>query len=99
MVNRIGAVPRIKGITVCQEGDAAQFFNDIRYGFYIVRPKERQVTQFTKVHLDGNELMVKINFVNSCSLADLLQLFGLANTEPGSEIGKKYICFFHIGSP
>ena len=38
-----------------QKRESAAIFNHIGNSFYVIRPEERQISQFAEMHLDGHE--------------------------------------------
>lgn len=85
----------IEGVTVGEEGLAAQFFHHISHRLGVVGAEEAQVAQLTKVHFDGHKLIVHVHFTNSGGTDETLQFGGKTLAQLGAEIGVIYFCFFH----
>jgi hypothetical protein len=74
---------RIKGVAIGQEGFATQFFDQIGNGFRVIGAKIRKVAQFAKMHLDGNELPIKIDVLIPAAIIKRRSL--LVKESPGRE--------------
>ena len=95
VVDGILAAAGIQRVAVGQKGPAAQLADQIRHGFYVVRPKEGIVSQLAEVHLDGHELVLQVDAADVGGPAQLSQFYTLADAGEGTEIREKYLRFFH----
>ena len=73
MFKGILSAARIHRITICQKRLATQRFYQISHCPGIIRAKEAQIAQFTKMHFNGYELTVHIQLLNACFFQQFLQ--------------------------
>ena len=88
MLQCIFSAARIQSIAVCQKGQSALLFAQICHCLCIVRTKESQISQLTKMHLDGYKLAFHINIPDSGCNTKLFQLVNLASANRASKIRK-----------
>ena len=88
MLQCIFSAARIQSIAVCQKGQSALLFAQICHCLCIVRTKESQISQLTKMHLDGYKLAFHINIPDSGCNTKLFQLVNLAGANRASKIRK-----------
>ena len=88
MFKRILAAARIKRVAVCQERHASVFFDDIRNNLCVVRAQKGEISEFSEMHLDGDELAVHVDFFHAGFFDQTGKLFSERNTDFCSEIGE-----------
>ena len=74
MIQPILPSPYIQGVAVGEEGLATPLFHEICHRLGPVGPQEGQIARFTKVHFDGHELPVEVDFAHPGSFHEAGQL-------------------------
>ena len=95
MLQRILPPTGIQGVAVGQEGHAAQALDHIGNHLGIVGPQEGQVARLSKVHLDGHQLVVKIDLPNPGGADQLFQLVEQVLARTAAQVRVINLCLFH----
>ena len=76
----------IHSITVCQERFTTTSFNEFNHCSCIIGTQIAQVAQFTKMHFDGNEFTVKIDFAHTRAFHQTCQFLNTAFIQTTAEV-------------
>ena len=77
----------VEGVAVGEEGDAPQLLHHVGHRLGVVGPQERQVPRLAEVHLDGHQLVVKIDLPDARPADELFQLVQQAHARTAPEVG------------
>ena len=91
VLKRVFAATHIERIAVGEEGLAAQLLHDIRDGAGVVGAQKAQVAQLAKVNLDGDELVLKVDLLNSGVTDEALELVELALASMRAQVGEVHL--------
>ena len=78
VLERVFTATDIERVAVGEEGLAAQLLHDIRDGASVVGAQKAQVAQLAKMDLDGDELVLKVNLLDTGVTDEALELVELA---------------------
>ena len=98
MIQSILSTPYIEGVAVGQEGLTTQLLYKIHHGPGVVGSQIGQISRFPKVELNGNVLVLKVDFVHACRQDQAAQLLLKILSHSSAESGKINLCFFHGSS-
>ena len=96
VLQRIFAAAGVKGVAVGQKRLAAQLLDHVGHRFGVVGAQKAQVAQLAEMHLDGDKLALHVDLFNAGLFHQPLELGGQALAQPGAEIGKVDLRFFHL---
>ena len=88
MLESIFATSYIQRVAIGKEGLAAQLLDDIGHGARIIGAQKTQVSQLAEVDLDGDELVLKIDLVDSRAIDQALELIELALAAMGAQVSE-----------
>ena len=91
MIQPILPSPYIQGVAVGEEGLAAQLLDDIRDGTGVVGAQKAQVAQLAKVNLDGDELVLKVDLLNTGATDEAFELVELALASMRAQVGEVHL--------
>ena len=91
VLERVFAATHIERVAVGEEGLAAQLLHDIRDGASVVGAQKAQVAQLAKVNLDGDELVLKVDLLNSGVTDEALELVELALASMRAQVGEVHL--------
>ena len=91
VLERVFAATDIERIAVGEEGLAAQLLHDVRDGAGVVGAQKAQVAQLAKVNLDGDELVLKVDLLNSGVTDEALELVELALASMRAQVGEVHL--------
>ena len=91
VLERVFAATDVERVAVGEEGLAAQFLHDIRDGAGVVGAQKAQVAQLAKVNLDGDELVLKVDLLNSGVTDEALELVKLALASMRAQVGEVHL--------
>ena len=91
MIEAVLAAADVQGVAVHEEGPPAQVADDIHQHPGIVGPQVGQIAGLAEVHLDGDVLVLEINFVDPRRQDQTRELLDLVLLERGVKIGKIYL--------
>ena len=92
VLERIFAATHIERVAVGEEGLAAQLLHDIRDGAGVVGAQKAQVAQLAKVNLNGDELVLKVDLLNTGATDEALELVELALASMRAQVGEVHLC-------
>lgn len=100
VVESLFAPADIEGVTIGEEGFAAEALDEVAEGSGVVGAKEGEVAGFAKVGFDGHEAPLEVDGVDACLKEELFE-FGLkAITHGGGvEVGEVDLCRGHGCAP
>ena len=88
VLERVFAATDVERVAVGEEGLAAQLFYDVRDGAGVVGAQKAQVAQLAKVNLDSNELVLKVDLLNTGAANEALELVELALASMRAQVRK-----------
>ena len=91
VLERVFAATDIERVAVGEEGLAAQLLHDIRDGAGVVGAQKAQVAQLAKVNLDSDELVLKVDLLNSGVTDEALELVELALASMRAQVGEVHL--------
>ena len=91
VLERVFAATDIERIAVSEEGLAAQLLHDIHDGAGVVGAQKAQVAQLAKVNLDGDELVLKVDLLDTGVTDEALELVELALTSMRAQVGEVHL--------
>ena len=91
VLERVFAATDIKRVAVGEEGLAAQLLHDIRDGAGVVGAQKAQVAQLSKVNLDSDELVLKVDLLNTGAADEALELVKLALASMRAQVGEVHL--------
>ena len=91
VLERVFAATDIERVAVGEEGLAAQLLHDIRDGASVVGAQKAQVAQLTKVNLDSNELVLKVDLLDTGASDEALELVELALASMRAQVGEVHL--------
>ena len=92
VLERIFAATHIERVAVGKEGLAAQLLHDVRDGSGVVGAQKAQVAQLTKVNLDGDKLVLKVDLLDTSAADEALELVELALASMRAQVGEVHLC-------
>ena len=93
VLERVFAAAHIERVAVGEEGLAAQLLDDIRDGAGVVGAQKAQIAQLAKVNLNGDELVLKVDLLNTGATDEALELIELALASMRAQVGKVHLCW------
>ena len=91
VLERVFAATDIKRVAVGEKGLAAQLLHDIRDGAGVVGAQKAQVAQLAKVNLDGDELVLKVDLLDTGASDEALELVELALASMRAQVGEVHL--------
>ena len=91
VLERVFAATDIERIAVGEEGLAAQLLHDVRDGAGVVGAQKAQVAQLAKVNLDGDELVLKVDLLDTGVTDEALELVELALASMRAQVGEVHL--------
>ena len=91
VLERVFAATDIERVAVGEEGLAAQLLDDIRDGAGVVGAQKAQVAQLAKVNLDSDELVLKVDLLNSGVTDEALEFVELALASMRAQVGEVHL--------
>ena len=91
VLERVFAATHIERIAVGEEGLAAQLLHDIRDGAGVVGAQKAQVAQLAKVNLDGDELVLKVDLLDTGVTDEALELVELALASMRAQVSEVHL--------
>ena len=91
VLERVFAATDIERVAVGEEGLAAQLLHHVRDGAGVVGAQKAQVAQLAKVNLDGDELVLKVDLLNTGVTDEALELVELALASMRAQVGKVHL--------
>ena len=91
VLERVFAATDIERVAVGEEGLAAQLLHDIRDGAGVVGAQKAQVAQLAKVNLNGDELVLKVDLLNTGATDEALELVELALASMRAQVGEVHL--------
>ena len=91
VLERVFAATDVERVAVGEEGLAAQLLDDIRDGAGVVGAQKAQVAQLAKVNLDGDELVLKVDLLNTGVTYEALELVELALASMRAQVGEVHL--------
>ena len=91
VLERVFAATDIERIAVGEEGLAAQLLHHVRDGAGVVGAQKAQVAQLAKVNLDGDELVLKVDLLNTGVTYEALELVELALASMRAQVGEVHL--------
>ena len=91
VLERVFAATDIERVAVSEEGLATQFLHDVRDGAGVVGAQKAQVAQLAKVNLDGDELVLKVDLLDTGVTDKALELVELALASMRAQIGEVHL--------
>ena len=91
VLERVFAATDVERVAVGEEGLAAQLFYDVRDGAGVVGAQKAQVAQLAKVNLDSNELVLKVDLLNTGAANEALELVELALASMRAQVRKVHL--------
>ena len=91
VLERVFAATDVERVAVGEEGLAAQLLHDVRDGAGVVGAQKAQVAQLAKVNLDGDELVLKVDLLNTGAADEALELVELALAAVRAQVRKVHL--------
>ena len=91
VLERVFAATDIERVAVGEEGLAAQLLHDIRDGAGVVGAQKAQVAQLAKVNLDGDELVLEVDLLDTGVTDEALELVELALASMRAQVGEVHL--------
>ena len=91
VLERVFAATHIERIAVGEEGLASQLLHDIRDGAGVVGAQKAQIAQLAKVNLDGDELVLKVDLLDTGVTDEALELVELALASMRAQVGEVHL--------
>ena len=91
VLERVFAATDIERVAVSEEGLAAQLLHHVRDGAGVVGAQKAQVAQLTKVNLDGDELVLKVDLFDTGVTDEALELVELALASMRAQVGEVHL--------
>ena len=91
VLERVFAATDIERIAVGEEGLAAQLLHDVRDGAGVVGAQKAQVAQLAKVNLDGDELVLEVDLLDTGVTDEALELVELALASMRAQVGEVHL--------
>ena len=91
VLERVFAATHIERIAVGEEGLAAQLLHDICDGAGVVGAQKAQIAQLAKVNLDGDELVLKVDLLDTGVTDEALELVELALASMRAQVGEVHL--------
>ena len=91
VLERVFAATDVERVAVGEEGLAAQLLDDVRDGAGVVGAQKAQVAQLAKVNLDGDELVLKVDLLNTGATNEALEFVELALASMRAQVGKVHL--------
>ena len=93
VLERVFAAADIERVAVGEEGLAAQLLYDIRDGTGVVGAQKAQIAQLAKVNLNGDELVLKVDLLNTGATDEALEFVELALASMRAQVGEVHLCW------
>ena len=87
MLERVLAAAHVERVAVREEGLAAQLLDHVGHDPGVVGAQETQVAELAEVDLDGNELVLEVNLVDSGTEDEPPELVELALLGVRAQVG------------
>ena len=91
VLERVFAATHIERVAVGEEGLAAQLLDDIRDGAGVVGAQKAQIAQLAKVNLDGDELVLKVDLLDTGVTDEALEFVELALASMRAQVGEVHL--------
>ena len=91
VLERVFAATDIERVAVGEEGLAAQLLHHVGDGASVVGAQKAQVAQLAKVNLNGDELVLKVDLLNSGVTDEALELVELALASMRAQVGEVHL--------
>ena len=91
MLERIFAAADVERVAVGKEGLAAQLLHDVRDGAGVVGAQKAQIAQLAKVNLNGDELVLKVDLLNTGAANEALEFVELALASMRAQVGEVHL--------
>ena len=91
MLERVFAATDIERVAVGEKGLAAQLLDDIRDGAGVVGAQKAQIAQLAKVNLNGDELVLKVDLLNTGATDEALEFVELALASMRAQVGEVHL--------
>ena len=91
VLERVFAATDVERVAVGEEGLATQLLHDVRDGTGVVGAQKAQVAQLAKVNLDGDELVLKVDLLNTGAANEALELVELALASMRAQVGEVHL--------
>ena len=91
VLERVFAATDVERVAVGEEGLAAQLLHDVRDGTGVVGAQKAQVAQLAKVNLDGDELVLKVDLLDTGVTDEALELVELALASMRAQVGEVHL--------
>lgn len=91
VLERVFAAAHIERVAVGEEGLAAQLLHHVGDGAGVVGAQKAQVAQLAKVNLDGDELVLKVDLLNTGVTDETLELVELALASMRAQVGEVHL--------
>ena len=85
------AATDVERVAVGEKGLAAQFLHDVRDGAGVVGAQKAQIAQLAKVNLDSDELVLKVNLLDTGAADEALELVELALASMRAQVGEVHL--------
>ena len=88
----VGALEAVvERVAVGEEGLAAQLLHDVCDGAGVVRAQKAQIAQLAKVNLDGDELVLKVDLLDTGAANEALEFVELALASMRAQVGEVHL--------
>ena len=91
VLERVFAAAHIERVAVGEEGLAAQLLHHVRDGAGVVGAQKAQVAQLAKVDLDGDELILEVDLLDTGATNEALELVELALASMRAQVGEVHL--------
>ena len=91
VLERVFAATDIERVAVGEEGLAAQLLHHVGDGASVVGAQKAQVAQLAKVNLNGDELVLKVDLLNTGVTDEALELVELALASMRAQVGEVHL--------
>ena len=91
VLERVFAATDVERVAVGEEGLAAQLLHDIRDGASVVGAQKAQVAQLAKVNLNGDELVLEVDLLNTGATDEALEFVELALASMRAQVGEVHL--------
>ena len=91
VLERVFAATDIERVAVGEEGLAAQLLHDVCDGAGVVGAQKAQIAQLAKVNLNGDELVLKVDLLNTGAANEALELVELALASMRAQVGEVHL--------
>ena len=91
VLERVFAATHIERVAIGEEGLATQLLHDICDGAGVVGAQKAQIAQLAKVNLDGDELVLKVDLLDTGAANEALELVELALASMRAQVGEVHL--------